>query len=629
MLDVEINIHETNAGEDSDAPDHDNSGLNDGTGHSVDGRLPYRRARAVAAPALYAAVAHARLTGDSSSASEDEGSESDTTGDDGSSSSGEDISGSSSSGEDEESDDDEMDVINNNLPRSLSGQMAIPVAYLVADEMDLDRMQDRIANLAGPTHQRLYGLNMDDDIPVIKPMSTPSQEETQTKSFKQFDTYNTSIKILENVCRSRELSIEKLMECIDALPPNPGLQLNKSPMLHYALRNDRVTFDVVECIMGYNPAASHICMGMDAASIFPLQYPLHVACANPSCDSSILELLLSANPGALFHDACSRRLPLSFYLLRSRNVNFDMVRQLIEKYPKALTEVDNYRGTPAIRTSTTCSRYNEERALGILRRLMRIYPESIRHVDHDGCIPLHKAAGCESPAFCKILVDAHPKSVATQRRQLGGGLPIHRACFMGRLSTVKFLYEQYPESIFTHAERSGYLPIHKAVQGHLGRDQIEIVKFLLTVDQDAAKREVVALDSTRSRDHGLLSLHLLCHLDRSLDVAKVLFDAYPQAVYVKGRNDRTPLAIEPSKSGIARYLKGQMNHVSELRKSPELDGLGRSTVHRALMQGASLGAIKLLVQDDPSALGVVDDMGVDTAPLRVRAGHGRQDPVPA
>mmetsp|Transcript_14751 Transcript_14751/g.33273 ORF Transcript_14751/g.33273 Transcript_14751/m.33273 type:complete len:423 (-) Transcript_14751:1370-2638(-) len=356
ILDVEINIHETNAGEDSDAPDHDNSGLNDGTGHSVDGRLPYRRARAVAAPALYAAVAHARLTGDSSSASEDDGSESDTTGDDGSSSSGEDISGSSSSGEDEESDDDEMDVINNNLPRSLSGQMAIPVAYLVADEMDLDRMQDRIANLAGPTHQRLYGLNMDDDIPVIKPMSTPSQEETQTKSFKQFDTYNTSIKILENVCRSRELSIEKLMECIEALPPNPGLQLNKSPMLHYALRNDRVTFDVVECIMGYNPAASHICMGMDAASIFPLQYPLHVACANPSCDNSILELLLSANPGALFHDACSRRLPLSFYLLRSRNVNFDMVRQLIEKYPKALTEVDNYRGTPAIRTLTTCSR---------------------------------------------------------------------------------------------------------------------------------------------------------------------------------------------------------------------------------------------------------------------------------
>ena len=241
------------------------------------------------------------------------------------------------------------------------------------------------------------------------------------------------------------------------------------------------------------------------------------------------------------------------------------------------------------------------------------------------CIPLHKAAGCESPAFCKILVDACPKSVVTQRRQLGGGLPIHRACFMGRLDTVKFLYEQYPESIFTHAERSGYLPIHKAVQGHLGRDQIEIVKFLLTVDQDAAKREVEALDSTRSRDHGQLALHLLCHLDRSLDVAKVLFDAYPNAVYVKGRNDKTPLTIEPSKSGIARYLKGQMKIVSKLRKSPEPDEQGRSTVHRALMQGASLGAIKLLVQEDPSSLGVVDDTG--STPLHYACGRGMVDKI--
>ena len=241
------------------------------------------------------------------------------------------------------------------------------------------------------------------------------------------------------------------------------------------------------------------------------------------------------------------------------------------------------------------------------------------------CIPLHKAAGCESPAFCKILVDAHPRSVATQRRQLGGGLPIHRACFMGRLETVRFLYEQYPESIFTHAERSGYLPIHKAVQGHIGRDQIDIVRFLLAVDHDAAKREVLASDPTRSPDHGHLALHLLCHLDRSLDVAKVLFDAYPNAVYVKGRDDKTPLTIEPSKSGIVGYLKGQMKIVSELRKSPGLDERGRSTVHRALMKGASLGAIKLLVQDDSSALGVVDDTG--STPLHYACGQGMVDKI--
>ena len=420
---------------------------------------------------LNAAVAHVHPVedGGSSSSSDDDGSESDGSDgsdEDGSSSSGEESSGSSSSGE-EESDDDEMDVINNNLLRlGDAGQMSIPVAYLVPDEMDLDRMQARIADLAGPAHRRLDGPGAgggrddDDDIPVIDPMSTRVLEETQAKSFKQFENkfererrYNATIKILENVCRSRELSIEKLMECIEALPPNPGVHLNKSPMLHYAVRNDRVTFDIVECIMGYNPAACHVCMGMDAASIFPLQYPLHVACANPNCDDSIIELLLNANPGALFHDACSRRLPLSFYLLRSRNVNLDMVRQLIEKYPKALTEVDSYRGTPVhtilcnpnvndmfeiasflvhwnpralvkkdkegrtplrlacskdistqlfdllidnlpgrednssllfVHTFCNTLSSNEVSSLGILRRLMRIYPESIRHVDHDG-----------------------------------------------------------------------------------------------------------------------------------------------------------------------------------------------------------------------------------------------------
>ena len=479
ILDVEINSDENDAGEESNAPNFDNAPRPcNGGGLFVEGRLPYRCAHAVAAPALqnqdsapshanaapihhvlHAAVTHAHLAAEdtSSSSSDDDASRSDGSEDsreDGSSSPGEEMSDSSSSVEDDESDDDKMDGVNNNLQRSGDAeQTAIPVAYLVPDEVEV---QARTADLAGP----LIGSDDDDVIPVIIPTKTHRQEETQTKSFKQFETefeeerrYIAAIKILENVCRSRELSIEKLMECIEALPPNPGIQLNKSPMLHYAVRNDRVTFDIVECLMGYNPAASHVCMGMEAASIFPLQFPLHVACANPNCDDSIIELLLSSNPGALFHDACSRRLPLSFYLSRPRNVNLHMVRQLIQRYPKALTEVDNYRGTPVhtilcnpnvndmfeiasfllhwdpralvkndkegrtplrlacskdistqlfdllmdnlpggednssllfVHTFCNTLSSNENNSLQILTRLLRIYPESIRHVDHDG-----------------------------------------------------------------------------------------------------------------------------------------------------------------------------------------------------------------------------------------------------
>lgn len=89
-------------------------------------------------------------------------------------------------------------------------------------------------------------------------------------------------------------------------------------------------------------------------------YPLHLACYNQYCPSSIVSLLIEKHQHALKHfahvgnhfscgdyDHFIKGLPLHYYVARESNVYIDMIRMLVDAYPQSLFDTDgDVRFTP-------------------------------------------------------------------------------------------------------------------------------------------------------------------------------------------------------------------------------------------------------------------------------------------
>ena len=201
-------------------------------------------------------------------------------------------------------------------------------------------------------------------------------------------------------------------------------------------------------------------------------------------------------------------------------------------------------------------------------------------------------------------------------------LPFHHACTSGSLDTVKHLFTLYPESINV-ADWRGHLPIH-LVARYNGTRKVEIIRFLLAQHPDSAST------ATTSEDRSL-PLHLTCdinfwsHTDLkstlkvNLGTAKLLFDAYPEAICTNNGNGRSPLEIASvdrrhcgNNRGLVNFLEAQLKHVRQAQDTSAmttLDDNGRLPLHIALHDKACLGAIKLLTRGNPSALRVADNQG--------------------
>jgi ankyrin repeat protein len=113
-----------------------------------------------------------------------------------------------------------------------------------------------------------------------------------------------------------------------------------------------------------------------------------------------------------------------------------------------------------------------------------------------------------------------------------------------------------------------------------------------------------------------LPLHLVCGCESpDLDVARVLFDAYPEAIIcTTASGGDTPLDIARYNSAaedLVPFLETQMAYARLARNVSALSTLDANDwlpLHHAL-HDATLGAIKLLVKGNPSATRVIDRDG--------------------
>ena len=290
----------------------------------------------------------------------------------------------------------------------------------------------------------------------------------------------------------------------------------------------------------------------------------------------------------------------------NENVTLETVQLLHNTFPEALRLRDD-DGQLQLPIHWLCMNgdLDETVSIDILLFMLEIDPALPREVDNDDWLPLHVAVQYKSTAFCKILIDKYPQSLRVESDD--GWLPIHIIAYSGErddiVDTIKYMLELDPELLLAE-DNNGYLPIHWAAE--YGRT--DAIELLLKYDPDAVSKEVIN-GSQR------LPLHIACSDNiTSLSSIQVLYDAYPDAIFVRDRLGRTPLDIAQMEGDqpAMEFLQTQLvyaRQAQDVTAMTSLDENGQLPLHRALKDNASLGSITLLLIGNRAALQVTDQKG--------------------
>jgi ankyrin repeat protein len=316
---------------------------------------------------------------------------------------------------------------------------------------------------------------------------------------------------------------------------------------------------------------------------------------------------------------------------------------LVEAYPQALTTADDVTGITPIRI--LLSRHDMNSRYEILNSIVKSEPlstilaSSLRIAGVDGSVPLHMACSSESidSDTFQLLVNLCPEAVIQTDED--GYLPIHRLCQNSSLhetASVNILkiFIKINSHIgvdqFLHATDIDYLPIHVALLNDMSP---EFCKALIDACPESVRITCGAGD---------LAIHAACESyltewkcdptlrrrwrDDPCTLVKYLFEIFPESINVIGSNGATPIQCVsvPAEEEISEcddalerenlmlikdlvdFLERQMGYASkalDLIIMNTLDTNGWFPLHH---DNASLGAIKLLVKGNTTALRVID-----------------------
>ena len=249
---------------------------------------------------------------------------------------------------------------------------------------------------------------------------------------------------------------------------------------------------------------------------------------------------------------------------------------------------------------------DEEVVTKILRFLLDKCPESIRHTNDRGNLPLHFACRRKSREFCHLLVESYPDSVRVSGSD--GFLPLSFACMKNTLATVEYLYKLYPDAI-NHATTKGYYPSHCAILGLMMRNDakatVSIVEFLLDCDprvkSQKCKGKSLLFGAFRFR-------YTDANVETGIQIIKAIYDAYPKAI----EEDDISASIHLRHEQVQAFFNGEMIYARQARDPGAMitpDENGQLPLQRALRSNVRLGSIKLLVDGNLSAAQSADNNG--------------------
>ena len=381
------------------------------------------------------------------------------------------------------------------------------------------------------------------------------------------------------ICISDELTLSTLQEKVQSFMikfPLHQIRYQNFPLLHIACLSKSVTLDIVEYMLAEFPGVvrtesedeSNYDIDGDSVDTYK-KFPLHCACYNHHCPSSVISLLIERYPNALEHFVSTlfnvsvydeqdniEGLPLHYYVARETNVDIDTIKMLIEAYPQAMVGDDEMYFTP-LHAIVSSTKEDINNLLHIIKYLIEVEPSCVRTVDEFERTPL-LLASCNT----NITLDA-----------------------------VQLLYNAWPESIRIPSESIGYLPLHYLCQNiKLGEAaSIDILRFMLDADPGLVRE---------MGDDELLPIHHAIY-GKSASFCQVLIDAYPESLRVGTRSGMLPIHIACSENDRADAVD-TIQHILELY--PEtinaICGQGLAPIHLAA-QGRRADIVELLLKYDP------------------------------
>lgn len=430
------------------------------------------------------------------------------------------------------------------------------------------------------------------------------------------------VKELEDFCGSGALSLDALRQKIDQMPPNSKGLICGSSCLHRACLNDRVTLEIVQLFLDEFPGSFSV--GTDIFSPETAEtnketrvYPLHLACYNEHCPSSVIKLLTEKGPSVFDHLCCIQDglvepdwnydeeylfvegSPLHYYLMRECNIDIDIVKMMIETHPGTLTAADEVEGLTALHAILINSYFNS--SCEIVEFLLDSNPSALPVTDGYGRLPLHLATMNTKvePRTVKMLLERWPDTI--RQRDIHDCLPIHNVSWnktsndTAVLEVLKLLLDMDPHLV-TEADGDGSLPIHGAACFKFP----EFAKVLI----DAYPESVKIGDG-----NGCLPIHD-GSFQANVDTVKYFFELYPEGINMRSNGGLLP--IHEAASGCMKKADEVIKYL--LLQDPDCASKAVAPRDRILplhlacgSSQVNLNAVKLLFDAHPEAILLKDE----------------------
>lgn len=229
----------------------------------------------------------------------------------------------------------------------------------------------------------------------------------------------------------------------------------------------------------------------------------------------------------------------------------------------------------------------------VVKSLIEYAPEALRSKNSNGWLPLHIAVMYKASLLViSILVDTYPESVRVKDNN--GFLPLHFACIYGSsLEVLDVLLSTHPDGAYTEDKheripsyylkqmaiynncREDMLLLHKAVTGGFS---INVIRLLL---------EAFPESCTVKDENGMIPLHHTCvmNTEESVEIALLLLDCNADCSTITDDDGRTP---SPS-----LYMKQAVS---------QRDKDGMLPLHHKAAKGLTTNSLKFLFRAYPEGI---------------------------
>jgi ankyrin repeat protein len=284
----------------------------------------------------------------------------------------------------------------------------------------------------------------------------------------------------------------------------------RSALLEAARHN----IDAVKLLLEY---------GADVKKAHGGQTPLHMAAEVAKTD--VVKLLLERWPEAIREKDDYGYTPLHMAAECTKGPTFEVVKLLLERWPEGIRE-KNHDGTTPLHMAAKAAKTD------VVRLLLELWPEAIREKDDYGNTPLHRAAECtKGPTFevVKLLLERWPEGIREKNHD--GTTPLHMAAKAAKTDVVRLLLELWPEAI-REKDDYGNTPLHLAARCTNG-PTFEVVKLLLERWPEATREKDVVGDTP---------LHVAAR-GQEIDVVRLLVESWPKGKRVRNEYGQKPLGV--------------------------------------------------------------------------------------